>query len=73
MIDTEELEAIFKEQFPSHTDIEKRAYELYLERVQEERTRRGKLAGCRRRIEKEERGGSSFPSPWLNSGLNSAH
>src|ERR1700730_13180379 len=32
MIDTRELEEKFKEQFPSHNEIEKRAYELYLER-----------------------------------------
>jgi hypothetical protein len=35
MIDAEELK-IYKEQLPSHTDIEKRAYELYLERGQED-------------------------------------
>ena len=32
MIDTEELEMISKEQFPSHKEIKNRAYELYRER-----------------------------------------
>ena len=32
MTDSKELEELFKEQFPSHNEIEKRAYELYLER-----------------------------------------
>jgi hypothetical protein len=30
--ETKEIEDLFKEQFPSHNEIEKRAYELYLER-----------------------------------------
>lgn len=31
MTETKELEDLFKEQFPSHSEIEKRAYELYLD------------------------------------------
>jgi hypothetical protein len=30
--ETKELEDLFPEQFPSHKEVEKRAYELYLER-----------------------------------------
>jgi len=30
--ETKELEDLFKEQFPSHNEIQKRAYEFYLER-----------------------------------------
>jgi len=35
MRNTKELEELFSEEFPSHKEIEKRAYELYLERGEE--------------------------------------